>query len=292
MIYTKDDVIRKSDFSFDMFNGSGRQYREMSLEEMTVHNHDCLEINYVVHGGGYYIIGDKKYELETGDICLINNEEYHMAFNTGLLMLKVIVFSADLIWDGSRMDYMYLKAFFERKKCYEPFIKANDPIAKIITPIIFEIDQEWKEKKPGYQIMIKVDLMKLLATIYRYYCEENLFDNGENSFLKNYHYVTQAVDYINSHYSEQLTLKNISEMVHLSENYFSAIFSEVMQMPFSKYVLEKRLNRASVLIKSTKVPIMTIALQTGFSNISYFNKAFKKKYGLSPRQYRVSGGEE
>lgn len=292
MIYAKEDVIQKSDFSFDIFNGSGRRYGEVPLEEIILHNHDCLEINYVVRGDGYYLIGDKRYELNTGDICLINNEEYHMAINTGMLMLKVIVFSADLVWNGSQMDYMYLKAFFERKNCYEPFIKAENPVAKIITPIIFDIDKEWKTKKPGYQIMIKVDLMKLLATVYRYYCEGDLFDDGKNPFLKNYHCVTQAVDYINGHYNEHLTLKNVAEKVYLSENYFSAIFSEVMQISFSKYVLEKRLSCASVLIKSTKMPITDIALQTGFNDISYFNKAFKKKYNITPRQYRINMSKE
>ena len=285
MIYAKDDVIQKNEFPFDIFNGNG-QNNHLPSEKITVHNHDCLEINYVVHGGGYYLIGNNKYELHTGDICLINNQEYHMAMNTGMLMLKVIVFNADLIWNGSQMDYMYLKAFFERKENYEPFFKAGGDIAEAVTPIIFALDKEWREKKPGYRILIKADLMKMLAMIYRYYQESESFDDQAKPPWKNYHCVTQAVDYINSHYQERLTLGGMAEMVHMSENYFSTVFREVVQMPFSKYVLEKRLDHACMLLKTTNIHITAVALQSGFENISYFNRVFKKKYGGSPGRYR------
>lgn len=85
----------------------------------------------------------------------------------------------------------------------------------------------------------------------------------------------------------------MAKIVHMSENYFSSIFREVMQIPFSKYVLEKRLNQAGMLLKTTDLHITAVASQTGFDNISYFNRVFKRKYELSPGKYRekVNSGE-
>lgn len=59
MIQAKDDVIQKNEFPFDIFNGSGRK-SQLSEANIRVHNHDCLEINYVIRGGSYNLIGGEK----------------------------------------------------------------------------------------------------------------------------------------------------------------------------------------------------------------------------------------
>ena len=284
MLHTKDRIIPQTDFPFAIFNGTGLS-DQLPPEEITLHNHDCLEINYVIHDGGYYLIGDERYELHEGDIIILNNQEYHYAFSTGMLLLKVLVFNADLIWNGSQMDYMYLKAFFEKKQNYSSFISAELPIARTIADILFEIEKEWKEKKAGYGILIKANLMKMLALIYRYYEEEKNFelqpaDKKQLSILR-------TVDHINAHYTEHLTLKELADMVHMSENYFSSIFGEIMHMPFSQYVLERRLNHACMLLKTTNTPITDISMQSGFSGVSYFNRTFRKKFGITPGKYRT-----
>lgn len=285
MIYATDTVIGRSEFPFDMFEGSG-QPESTPLDHLKLHNHNCLEINLCVHDGGCYLIGNQKYELHTGDICIINNQEYHMAVNRGGLLLKVIVFDPDLVWTGSRTDYLYLQAFFERKESNPPFLPAELPITKEITPILSEIEREWTEKKPGYQLLIKADLLKFLARIYRYYVEaESLMDGRQRSW-QNHHSIVEAVDYINTHFSEPLSLGQMAEMVHMSQHYFSGVFSQVMHMPFSRYVLERRLTQAGMLLKTTDQSVTEIALATGFGTISYFNQMFKKKYGMTPGMYR------
>jgi len=286
MIHTKDQVIRESEFPFRIFDAYGKQ--DSPLETPIVHRHDCLEINYVVSGRGYYLFDDKKYELQAGDIYVINNREYHMAYNTGDLHLIVVVFNADLVWNGSQTDYMYLKAFFERNDKESPFLKADLPVAGEIASLILNIYKEWKEKKPGYRIMVKADLLKILGMIYRHYEEMERFESHRSHPWGNHHSIIRVVDHINTHFREHLTLKEMAGMVHMSENYFSGIFSETMQMPFSRYVLGKRLQEACVLLKTTDRSITDIALNTGFDSVSYFNKAFKKNYRMSPGMYRAN----
>lgn len=283
MIHTKDLILPQTDFPFSIFNSTGLS-AQLPPEEIRLHNHDCLEINYVIHDGGYYLIGDQRYELHEGDIIILNNQEYHYAITTDMLLLKVMVFNAELVWNGSPMDYMYLKAFFEKKQNYSPFIPAELPLAQTIAAILFDIEKEWKEQKAGYRILIKAHLMKMLALIYRYYEEEQNFEPHPAD--KRHLCILRAVDHINAHYTEHLTLKSLADMVHMSENYFSTLFGEIMHMPFSQYILEKRLNHACMLLKTTVESITAISLQSGFSSISYFNRSFKKRYGLSPGKYR------
>ncbi len=285
MIYATDLVISQSEFPFDMFEGSGEP-DSTPPEHLKLHNHSCLEINYVSEGEGCYLIGNREYELHPGDICIINNQEYHMAVNHGGLRLKVIVFDPELVWSGSRTDYQYLRAFFERSEGESPFLGAELPITGEITPILFDLEREWQQKKPGYRLLIKADLLTLLARIYRHYVEQDSFGDHISGAFQNHHSILIAVDYINSHYQEDLTLGQMAELAHMSQHYFSAMFSRIMQMPFSRYVLQRRLTQAGMLLKTTYLPVTEIALHTGFGTVSYFNKVFKKIYGTAPGTYR------
>lgn len=290
MIYTTDDVIRQGDFPFDIFEGSGEP-ADTPPEHRRLHNHNCLEINLCLKESGCYLIGGERYELHTGDICIINNQEYHMAVNQGGLLLKVLVFDPVLVWTGCKTDYLYLQAFFERGETRPPFLLAGQPITREITALLKEIEKEWEDKKPGYQLLIKADLLKLLARIYRYYVEaEPLGDDGNCSW-KNHHSIVEAVDYINAHFSQPLTLGQMARRVHMSEHYFSGIFSRVMHMPFSRYVQERRLSQAGMLLKTTDRSVTEVAMMTGFGSVSYFNQSFKKKYGVAPGVYRKKDQE-
>ena len=75
-------------------------------------------------------------------------------------------------------------------------------------------------------------------------------------------------------------------MAHMSESHFSAEFRKITRLSFSKYILEKRLQRACALLTSSPAAVTEIALQCGFNTISYFNRAFKNRFGVSPVEYR------
>ena len=285
MIHRSDFIMKEGEFPFDIFDAYGA--KRPIEDNPVIHRHDCLEINYIVSGKGYYLFDDHKYELQPGDIYVINNQEYHMAYNTGDLHLIVIVFNEDLVWNGSQTDYMYLKAFFDRKENDFPFLKAEMSVTSEISSFIMNMYKEWKEKKPGYRILVKADLLKILGLIYRHYEETERFENLRSHPLGNHHSIIRVVDHINAHYNESIRLKDMAGMVHMSENYFSGIFSETMQVPFSRYILQKRLKEACILLRTTEISVTDIALQTGFESISYFNKAFKKSYGMAPGAYRL-----
>ncbi|MBE6791943.1 MAG: helix-turn-helix domain-containing protein [Ruminococcaceae bacterium] len=286
MIHKAENVIKSSEFPFAIYDAHGQS--DALSDNPYVHKHDSLEVNYIVSGKGYYLYNNQKYELHPGDIYIINNHEYHMAYNEENLFLKVIVFNADLVWNGNQIDYSFLKAFFERGESDRPFLRADEPVAKELVPIILNIEKEWTQKDPGYRMFIKTDLMKLLGIVYRYYESEKRFEhNYSNSSQNHHHAVIRVVDHINAHYWEHLSLEEMADMVHMSKNYFSKLFSETMKMPFSSYVLEKRLNHACILLKTTDNPITDVAVFSGFDTVSYFNKAFKKRYGQSPGFYRT-----
>ena len=84
------------------------------------------------------------------------------------------------------------------------------------------------------------------------------------------------------------TLKDLSVVYHKNEKYMGRLFKNEMHMSFHEYCLLLKLQKAEALLLGTKDKIIDIALECGFDNISYFNRTFKKQYGMSPNEYIIS----
>ena len=98
-----------------------------------------------------------------------------------------------------------------------------------------------------------------------------------------------AVEYINAHYAEQLSLEQVAAQVYLNPDYFSRVFKTETGQTFINYLTDVRLQHSVQLLENTALRIQTIAQQVGYYNASYFSTTFKKKYGVSPYEYRRSG---
>ena len=94
--------------------------------------------------------------------------------------------------------------------------------------------------------------------------------------------------YADEQYTENLTLHELGATYRKNEKYLGRLFKHEIGISFSDYVLAKRLKRAEKLLKTTEEKIIEIALECGFNNISYFNRVFKEKNGISPSEYRDS----
>ena len=98
--------------------------------------------------------------------------------------------------------------------------------------------------------------------------------------------VRSSISYIRDHYAENITLAEISGHLYVSPTYFSKIFSQEMGQPFSRYLLEYRISKSIELLRDPNNKIASIAISCGFSDVTYFSKAFKSVTGMSPHRYR------
>ena len=93
--------------------------------------------------------------------------------------------------------------------------------------------------------------------------------------------------YIDEHYNEEdLSLNRVAEAVFVSSNYFSAMFSQKMEMTFIEYVTGKRMEKAKELLKDPSLRTAQIASAVGYRDPHYFSFVFKKTVGMTPREYR------
>ncbi len=100
--------------------------------------------------------------------------------------------------------------------------------------------------------------------------------------------IRQAVEYIEAHISESLSLERIAAECNLSEFYFSRMFSVIVGQSLGQYMLGRRLSIAAERLSATQDSIITIALDLGFDYPEVFSRAFKRQYGMSPTACRKS----
>lgn len=138
---------------------------------------------------------------------------------------------------------------------------------------------EYADRKEDTQRILKSMLQTLLLEIARRYRIEKAGTSPRSV-------TEQILDYMGDH-SDVVTLKDIAAHFHYHPNYISALLHRETGRKFSEILLEKRMERAVLLMKNTPLSIEEIAAMLGYSNHSNFYKAFKEYYGVTPREFSL-----
>jgi YesN/AraC family two-component response regulator len=136
---------------------------------------------------------------------------------------------------------------------------------------------EYADRKEDTQRILKCMLQTLLLEIARRYKIEK---NGTEQKSVS----EQILDYMGDH-SDVVTLKDIAAHFNYHPNYISSLLHREIGRKFTEILLEKRMERAVLLMKNTTLSIEEISAMLGYSNHSNFYKAFKEYYGVTPRDY-------
>ena len=103
-------------------------------------------------------------------------------------------------------------------------------------------------------------------------------------------YIQEAVTYIQQNFQRQLSVEEIAGVCKLNRSYFSKLFKETMSCTPQEFIIRLRLTRAAEMMRTTSAPIGEIAAGCGYPNQLHFSQAFKKRYGLPPREWRRENG--
>ncbi|QIB70000.1 AraC family transcriptional regulator [Aminipila butyrica] len=98
--------------------------------------------------------------------------------------------------------------------------------------------------------------------------------------------VAKALQFINRHYRDKITLRDMEETLHVNPSYFSTLFRHEMGVTFTDYLNALKIQWACQLLSTTNLSIIDVSLSSGFDDQSYFTKVFKKAKGVTPKQYR------
>ncbi len=100
--------------------------------------------------------------------------------------------------------------------------------------------------------------------------------------------ILQAVQYVDTHYMQDISLTQVSDLMEITPQYLSSTFKAQVGKNFTEYINQKRLEEASRMLKETSQPVQQISEQVGYNSVQYFARKFKESFGITPTQYRDS----
>lgn len=165
----------------------------------------------------------------------------------------------------------------------------------LISRSVLEEYMEYKRiEELNLEYMRKLNMIYNREDIYLWLKDSiiSLIDEIKNtSSHKNNMVIYKIQKYIKENYTENISLREISEKLNMSYNYLSYLFNNEMDMKFKDYLRKIRINKSMELLENSDFEINRIALDVGYANQSYFTKAFKRETGITPKKYRLTKGK-
>lgn len=258
----------------------------LDFQKVPVHWHEEIEIIYVKKGQGLICVNLVEYEVEAGSIVLILPGQLHGIFTKGNQRMEYenIIFSPDLlrspVVDVCETEYLF--PLFSGRITLPVHFRKGIKEYESISGILDECDQIGKEKKEGSEFLLKSHLF-MLFYIFMSRCSST----GPGKLIpRDLDRMKIAMKYIQEHYSEKITIAEMADEVGCAPSYFMRIFKKNIGVSFIEYLNDFRIDMGARLLKETSDSIMEIGMQVGFDNLSYFNRSFKKKYLVTPGQFR------
>lgn len=247
------------------------------------HRHINFEIAMVLEGSGTYIASNSHFSIAPGDVFVFCGNEPHWISEidgNGLHILN-LHFSPGFFREACTISSRYPNLFFTHSRSFSPKIEA--PQATPLRKLLLQIREELQSQEPEYAISIgaHMDLLFIcLMRIFGYYSPGEGIHTAAGKLL-------QGLRYIDNHFTQNITLEEISAQSGLSPNYYTALFHQCFHWKLWDYVLSKRIDLAKQLLTGPEnMTVLDIALACGFNNTANFNRVFLRFTGLTPQQYR------
>lgn len=281
-IYHENKIHTPSDFPYNTYLCS----IPLDFKSIKPHWHDEVEIIVIKKGEGIICVDLTSYSVKTGDIIFVFSGQLHsieqkescsMEYENILFKPALLKSSGqDLCNDG------FLQSLFSGKITVAPLTDSGASCYPEISSLIDKIDTLCDSRPYGYQLAVKGYLFQIMYSLITGSNETNIMSANRKSLEK----IKLILTYISENYKNIITIDDIANHCYYSKSYFMKFFKENMGVGFIKYLNDYRLDIAADLLLKSNDNILNIAVSTGFDNLSYFNRSFKKKFGVTPGKYR------
>lgn len=258
---------------------------------LDLHWHDEMEWFMVTEGQAVIRVGEEDYMLQAGEAIFINSGELHSGTVAGdrPCSFDAVVFDANLFRTGTA-DYIhdrYIGQLVQRKYDVNPHITSNTPEGQLLLQQLVSLIETDKRQNPAYELRMKGLLFLMMSGLLQ--LEGTVERSSRSSANTEQHErLKQVLAYIEEHYKEAIQLKELADLLAMSESYFCRFFKKITTKSPIEYINLHRVRQAALLLKDQDRKVMDVALDVGFNNLSYFNVIFRQHFGCTPSAYRRS----
>jgi AraC-type DNA-binding domain-containing proteins len=289
-------------FSEERFADSREFPFHISIDEFHMgeiaglHEHEFTEMIYVSGGIGVHQCNGKNTVIKKGNVIVVQPGMMH-AFNVAkgsYLKLYRIMFHQRLLdgeWATLNHASAYLDPYF-----IDPSVMKNETFLSCfaltssqqfeMVLLLDRIYSEYTKKSWGYHCMIRMQLMEMFLYLGRWAAPGPR--RGENHTAEKQDLYEEICTYVKQHYMQQISLKQICSYSGMSQSAFTLNFKKATGLSFIDYRNKVRIEAAEDLLVTTDLTVLMVAQKVGFSDVSNFNRTFKRFEGCTPLVYRKS----
>lgn len=253
---------------------------------MTPHWHEETELTFITDGSSVYHLNLESFEVSVGDFIFIQPMVLHSIFLTGKKPMKseTYVFHLNFLGGNSAdlCSIKYLTPLFTQEYRLPAIIKKNHPVYDSLYGIFQQINALNAQRPDGYELAMKSLFLQIIFLLFPY--------RTENSTVPSLHLeasekLKTVLNYIETHYEAPITVSKLAELCYFSDYHFMRFFKKHTGMTCIEYINNLRLEKAVQMFEQGNTSIMDVSLSAGFSNLSYFHRVFKSRYGITPKTF-------
>lgn len=249
------------------------------------HWHNDMEIIYIKKGRGRITVDLMPFIVNQGDIVIVppgqlhsieQFEDYSMEYENIIFQLNMLMTVPEDICTGKIFQPL-LQRQVEIRNLYTP----DSSVYPAISGCLNTMDNICKSFPTSYELALKGQLFNLFYALAPF-IREPLSSRRHKSLDR----LKELLKYVETNYSDKISIEAAAAICGFSQSHFMKFFKNNMSVSFTDYLNDYRLTMAARFLLSSSDSIVNIAAETGFDNLSYFNRLFKRKYGCTPTAFR------
>ena len=268
-------------YPFDFF------YDDLALFDFNCiewHWHTELEFVYIESGTVTFWIGEKRFVLSEGNGVFINSKILHRFHSSdGAVIPNFLCMPCFISPEDSLIYSKYIQPIISSSLIFQVFYKEVFWQAEVLENIKRIISVQ--NQRTVRELATSALMQEIWLNLYEHINIKNT-NTDSTSSASSQARLQLMMQYIHQNYRSNISLDNISDYVMLSKSTVLNYFRKYLHTTPINYLITYRLNEAAILLRKTEKKILTISNETGFNNVDYFCKLFKKRYHLTPTEYR------
>lgn len=251
---------------------------------VTTHWHEEAELTLITKGNCLYQIDLIDYEVKEGDLLFVPPLFLHsISLDTSEeIFSETYVFHLNFLGGNSTdiCSTRYLAPMMNQEFSMPCLITPEHPVYASLRKIFNQIASLYDEAVVGYELALKSLFLQAVFLLLQYSEKTASPDTGTPSDkLKN------VLDYIEMHFAEPISVSELAKLCYFSDYHFMRFFKKHMNMTCVEYINNLRLEKSVELFEQGNTSILDVSLSVGFHNLSYFHRAFKNKYHMTPMSF-------
>ena len=249
-----------------------------------MHQHSAVEVVLTLEGCVDYQAGEQIYHVGKGEILIVPPNLLHslsMGENSARLLF---LFEPEPLLE--MRDIKRMKEHFEKIFYLHDESDAHIRIRELLT----KISECYRQQEILWNALCFSDLLRIYSILaQRYFGGVYQQKQRENSAMDR-EVISSAMNYIDTHYQENVTLEDVAAFTGFSRFYFSRSFKQQTGYSFRDYLSQRRIQVAMELLIQTGKPMSQVAQESGFGSVATFNRTFREYKSCTPTQYRAIYG--